>query len=50
MSYRGPRPVCAICQLNADAITALGETAVHDEVVERMRERRDELWPEEPEA
>ena len=45
MSYRGPRPVCAVCQLNVDAISALGEEAVFTQVVTRMRENRDDLWP-----
>lgn len=50
MSYRGPRPVCAVCQLNIDAISALGEADVFDRVVARMREGREGLWPREPEA
>lgn len=45
MSYRGPRPVCAVCQLNVDAISALGEEAIFRQVVARMRENRDDLWP-----
>ena len=48
MSYRGARPVCAVCQLNIDAISALGENEVHSEVIQRMRERRDDLWPGAP--
>ena len=45
MSYRAPRPVCAVCQLNADAISALGEEDVFKAVVARMRDSRDDLWP-----
>jgi hypothetical protein len=48
MSYRGARPVCAVCQLNVDAISALGEDDVFTEVIQRMRECRDELWPGAP--
>ena len=45
MSYRGMRPVCAICQLNLDAIFALGEHAILGRVLREMEHRRDELWP-----
>jgi len=45
MSYAGPRPVCAVCQLNADAISILGEDEVLDELRRQMREERDRLWP-----
>ena len=45
MSYEGPRPVCAVCQLNSDAIVMLGDEAATDELVRRMREDRDGLWP-----
>lgn len=47
MSYRGPRPVCAVCQLNMDAIVMLGEFPLLQEMARRMREERDELWPRE---
>ena len=45
MSYRGPRPVCAGCQLNLDAIFVLGEHAVLRELIQEMEERREHLWP-----
>lgn len=45
MSYAGPRPVCAVCQLNMDAIGLLGEHAVMLELQRMMREERDRLWP-----
>lgn len=45
MSYRGKRPVCAICQLNMDAIEMLGETPTLRELSREMREERDRLWP-----
>lgn len=45
MSYAGPRPVCAVCQLNADAISLLGEDHVLEELGRQMREERDRLWP-----
>ena len=45
MSYAGPRPVCAVCQLNADAISILGEDHVLEELGRQMREERDRLWP-----
>ena len=45
MSYAGTRPVCAVCQLNADAISLLGEDHVLEELGRQMREERDRLWP-----
>jgi hypothetical protein len=47
MSYRGLRPVCAVCQLNLDALTMLGEKAVLLDVLVEMEERRETLWPDE---
>lgn len=46
MSYRGLRPVCAVCQLNQDALNALGEQGTLHRVLEEMERRRDHLWPE----
>lgn len=45
MSYRGPRPVCAVCQLNFDAIFALDEHEVLNELLREMEVERDQLWP-----
>jgi len=45
MSYRGERPVCAVCQLNVDAIGLMGESKVMAELWRQMREERDRLWP-----
>ncbi len=45
MSYRGRRPVCAICQLNVDAIVALDESEVLTHVLEEMKTKREHLWP-----
>ncbi len=45
MSYRGLRPVCAICQLNMDALTLLGERRVLDGLLDEMQDERDRLWP-----
>lgn len=45
MSYRGLRPVCAVCQLNFDALFLLGEQAVLRDVLVEMETRRDHLWP-----
>ena len=47
MSYRGLRPVCAVCQLNLDAIFTLGEHPILARVLEEMEKRRDHLWPQE---
>jgi hypothetical protein len=45
MSYIGPRPVCAVCQLNMDAIALADEVGVMQELGRMMREERDRLWP-----
>lgn len=45
MSYRGIRPVCAVCQLNFDALFLLGEQDVLRNVVHEMENERDHLWP-----
>lgn len=47
MSYRGERPVCAICQLSFDAIFALGEHEVLERLLQEMERHRDRLWPRE---
>ena len=47
MSYRGLRPVCAVCQLNFDAIFALAEHDTLRRVLEEMEQRREHLWPRE---
>lgn len=45
MSYRGARPICAVCQLNFDAIFFLGEHEVLRHVFDEMENGRDHLWP-----
>jgi hypothetical protein len=45
MSYRGIRPVCAVCQLNFDTLFALGEQAVIQQLLAEMERCRDDLWP-----
>lgn len=45
MSYRGRRPVCAICQLNVDTISALDESDVLSHVLDEMKTKREHLWP-----
>lgn len=46
MSYRGLRPVCAVCQLNFDAIFLLGEHDTLRSLLRQMERERDRLWPE----
>lgn len=46
MSYRGLRPVCAVCQLNFDSIFALGEEELLLDLLRQMRDKREMLWPE----
>lgn len=45
MSYRGSRPVCAVCQLNYDMIFALGDHRVVRGLLKEMETRREHLWP-----
>jgi len=45
MSYRGLRPVCAVCQLNFDALFAAGEDEIVERVLDEMKLRRENLWP-----
>mgnify|MGYP001594747576 CR=1 FL=1 len=45
MSYHGLRPVCAICQLNVDALVSLDERAVLDRLLDEMQRERERLWP-----
>ncbi len=51
MSYRGSRPVCAVCQLNLDAIflTEDGKEALHA-VLHEVEHEEDRLWAREPSA
>jgi hypothetical protein len=46
MSYRGLRPVCAVCQLNLDAIFLSGDHATLARLLAEMEHRRERLWPE----
>jgi len=45
MSYRGVRPVCAVCQLNFDALFLLGEHDVLRQLLSEMENEREHLWP-----
>ena len=47
MSYKGTRPVCAVCQLNYDALFLKGEHEVLKRVLEEVEHERDKLWPHE---
>ena len=49
MSYRGSRPVCAVCQLNFDTIFLSGDHATLQTVLDEMERRREELWPDDEE-
>jgi hypothetical protein len=45
MSYRGARPVCAVCQLNLDALALIGEKEVLLSLFAEMEQERERLWP-----
>ena len=45
MSYSGTRPVCAVCQLNLDAIFLTEEHATLKKLLREMEFDRDKLWP-----
>ncbi len=45
MSYRGTRPVCAVCQLNFDTIfLSSNGRAVLTRVLRELEEERERLW------
>lgn len=46
MSYRGLRPICAVCQLNHDALGLLGERPTVDAVLDQVYGEREHLWPD----
>ncbi|MDP6989296.1 MAG: hypothetical protein QF903_07425 [Planctomycetota bacterium] len=46
MSYRGLRPICAVCQLNHDALALGGGLEVAELLRAQMSDRRDDLWPD----
>lgn len=48
LSYRGVRPLCAVCQLNLDGLTAMDELGVLEELLRQAQEERDRLWPPRP--
>lgn len=50
MSYRGARPVCAVCQLNYDVIFLADGHEVVQRVLREMEHERDRLWPRSSEA
>lgn len=45
MSYSGERPVCAVCQLNMDALFLMDEGPVLLRLLRQIKEERDLLWP-----
>jgi hypothetical protein len=46
MSYRGTRPVCAVCQLNYETIfLASNGQSVLRQVLSEIEKERDKLWP-----
>ena len=45
MSYRGPRTVCAVCQLNFEMLYMAGDAEHLDKLLREVREERDRLWP-----
>ena len=48
MSYRGSRPVCAVCQLNLDTILLSEEgPALLRKVLWELEHEREKLWPNE---
>jgi len=46
MSYRGSRPVCAVCQLNFDAIFLSDDHETVRELLRQMEHEREQLWPD----
>lgn len=47
MTYKSTRPICAVCQLNFDAIFMLDGHEVLRQVLHQMEHQREQLWPDE---
>ncbi len=47
MSYHGLRPICAVCQLNVDALVLADELPLLRALFEQMTSERERLWPTE---
>ncbi len=45
MSYKGTRPVCAVCQLNFETIFMAGDHDCVEQVMREIENERDKLWP-----
>ena len=45
MSYKGARPICAVCQLNFETIFMAGDHELVDRVMSEIENERDKLWP-----
>lgn len=45
MSYRGLRPLCAVCQLNLDSIFLLEQHETLRRVLDEAEHQRESLWP-----
>ena len=45
MSYKGTRPVCAVCQLNFEMIYMTGDHAVLGKLLSEIENEREMLWP-----
>ncbi len=51
MSYRGTRPICAVCQLNYDSIfLAENGRETVNKVLREMEHERDRLWEKDSES
>ena len=46
MSYKGARPVCAVCQLSFESICLSGEKDAMLQLHHQMEHERDRLWPD----
>ncbi len=44
MSYKGSRPICAVCQLNFETIFLAGDHHVLHRVMSEVEHERDRLW------
>ena len=47
MSYKGSRPICAVCQLNFETIFMAGDHELVDRVMGEIENERERLWPAE---
>lgn len=45
MSYKGTRPICAVCQLNFETLFMAGDHELVGRILSEIENERERLWP-----